>query len=140
MTPRLSRGFTIIELVAAIIMLAILIPPTMYALREAHFQRVNPVLASRARWLATGKIEDVIADRHSATRGYAFLVAGNYTAESPVAGAPGFARTVSFIETAADLVSAGTGYKRVIVTVSWTDALGVARSLTLSTVVTDYTA
>lgn len=137
--PRASRSFTIIELVAAIIMLAILIPPTMYAMREAHHQRVNPVMASRARWLATERMEDIIADRHSVTRGYAYIDSGNYPTESSVADAPAFSRSVVITETGADLASPGTGYKRVTVTVSWTDAHGEAQSLSLTTIVTDYT-
>ena len=120
-------------------MLAILIPPTMWALREGHQGRINPVLVSRARWLATEKLEDIIADRHSTTRGYAYLLAGNYAAESSISGFPGFSRAVAFSETASDLSSPGSGYKRVTVTVSWIDAKGTPRSLAIATVLTDYT-
>ena len=127
-----------VEAIAAIVVLAIAIPPTMWAIREAHVQRVNPRMASTARWLAVEKIEDAIADRHSTTRGYAYVVNANYAAESPVSGLAGFNRSVSVTETGADLVSAGTGCKRVVVTVSWTDATSTSRSLTLTTVVTDY--
>jgi prepilin-type N-terminal cleavage/methylation domain-containing protein len=136
---RPHRGFTLIEAVACVVLLAVLIPPTMWAMRESHQQRVNPMLASRARWLATEKLEDVIADRHSTTRGYGYLISSNYAAESSITGFPGFTRSVAFVVTAADLVSPGTGYKRVTVTVNWTDAAGTARSLAIATVVTDYT-
>ena len=135
---RSHRGFTLIEAIACVVMLAILIPPTLWAMREGHKQRINPVLASRARWLATERIEDIIADRHSATRGYAYLASGNYPAEASITGFAGFSRSVAFTETGVNLVTPGTGYKRVTVTVSWTDAGGSARSLALSTVVTDY--
>lgn len=135
---RPHRGFTLIEAIACVVMLAALIPPTLWAIRESHRQRVNPMLASRARWLATEKLEDVIADRHSTTRGYGYLVSGNYAAESSISGFPGFTRQVAFVETAANLVSSGTGYKRITVTVNWTDAAGTARSLAIATVVTDY--
>jgi hypothetical protein len=127
-----------VEAIAAIVVLAIAVPPAMWAIREAHVQRVNPRMASTARWLAVEKIEDAIADRHSTTRGYAYVVNANYATESPVSGFAGFTRSVSVTETGADLLSAGTGYKRVVVTVSWTDATSTSRSLTLTTVVTDY--
>jgi len=127
-----------VEAIAAIVVLAIAIPPTMWAIREAHVQRVNPRMASTARWLAVEKIEDTIADRHSTTRGYGYVVNANYAAESPVTGFTGFTRSVSVTETGADLASAGTGYKRVTVTVGWTDATSTSRTLTLTTVVTDY--
>jgi type II secretory pathway pseudopilin PulG len=137
---RRTAGFTIIEAVAAIVMLALIIPPTMYALREAHIQRVNPVMASRARWLATERLENIIADRHSTTRGYTYLVNANYPAEASIASFAGFTRSTSITETGPDLATSGTGYKRATVTVSWTDATGTARALSISTIVTDYPA
>ena len=134
------RGFTLIESIAAVVILSIATPPMLWAIREAHTQRVNHVLSSRARWLATEKLEDVIADRHSTTRGYTYLVTGNYATESSVTGYTNFARSVTFTETDADLSTSGSGYMTVDVTVTWTDAVGTAQSLTVSTVLTDYTA
>nr|AQQ75240.1 hypothetical protein [uncultured bacterium] len=110
----------------------------LWSIKQAHVQRVNPMMASKARWLATEKLEDIIADRHSTTRGYGYLVSGNYPIENPVGGAPGFTRSVSINETRANLTSPGTGYKRVTVTVSWTDATSTNRSLSIATVLTDY--
>lgn len=132
------RGFTLIEAIAAVVILALAVPPMLWSLGEAQVQRANATLASQARWLATEKIEDIIADRHSATRDYGYVVNANYAAEATVSGFTAFSRSVSIVERAADLVSAGTGYKVVTVTVSWGDARSVSRSLTLSTVVTDY--
>ena len=96
-TPQ--HGFTLIETIASIVILAVAIPPMMWAIREAEAERVTPVMASRARWLAVEKLEDVIADRHSTTRGYAWLTAGNYPTENPVTGYSGFSRDVKFAET-----------------------------------------
>lgn len=133
-----TGGFTLIEAISSIVILTIALPPMLWAIRDSHVRRVNPMMSSKARWLAAEKLEDIIADRHSTTRGYSYLVAGNYPAENPVSGFIGFTRSVAFAETGADLVTAGTGYKRATVTVSWTDATATARSLSLSTVVTDY--
>ncbi|MHC5112889.1 MAG: type IV pilus modification PilV family protein [Planctomycetota bacterium] len=132
-------GFTLIETVASLVVLALAVPPMMWAIREVHVQRIDPLLTSRARWLAVEKIEDIIADRHSDNRGYTYLIPGNYTAETPVATDTAFNRTVTLNETTADLVTAGTGYMNVTVTVSWTDADGDAQSLAIATVLTDYT-
>src|SRR5215468_5576988 len=129
-------GFTLVETVAAVIILAIAIPPMLWSIRQAQIQRVNPMMVSKARWLATEKLEDIVADRNSSTRGYGYVIAGNYPAENPVAGYTGFTRTVTITETAADLVTVGTGYKKVTVTVTWTDATATVRSLPLSTIVT----
>lgn len=138
MHRRRSTGFTLIEAIIAIVLLSISVPPMVWSLRQAHVQRVNPMMASQARWLATERLEDVIADRHSTLRGYDWVINANYAAEASVTGFPAFARSVNIVERAANLVSAGTGYKRITVTVSWTDATGVARNLAVATVVTEY--
>ncbi|MBY0111901.1 MAG: prepilin-type N-terminal cleavage/methylation domain-containing protein [Phycisphaerales bacterium] len=135
---RIHSGFTLIEAIAAIVVLAVAVPPMLWSIQDSQVSRVAPILASRARWLATEKLEDIIADRHSTTRGYGYVVAANYPAEPSVAGMAGFSRSVSITETGAAMASGGTGYKLVTVTVGWIDARARARSLSLSTVVTDY--
>jgi prepilin-type N-terminal cleavage/methylation domain-containing protein len=137
-SDRRARGFTLIETIAAVVVLAIAIPPMLFALRDAHVQRVNSVMASRARWLATERLEDVIADRHSSTRGYDHLVTANYPDEPAVSGFENFSRTVLFDETGPDLVTPGDGYMNVTVRVSWTDATATVRTLSVSTVLTEY--
>ena len=139
MAPNRQQGFTIIETIAAMVILTLTVPPMLWAIRDARVQRVDPVLASRARWLAVEKLEDVIADRHSTTRGYDYLVAGNYPVENNVAGFAAYSRSVTLAETLADLATAGDGYMSVDVAVSWVDTKGTTRTLTVSTVLTEYT-
>ena len=136
---RAALGFTLIEAIVCVVILGFAVPPMLLALREASVRRVAPVQASRARWLVQEKMEDVIADRHSTTRGYAYVVTANYPAEATITGFPGFSRSVVIAETAANLSSAGTGYKRATVTVTWRDTRGTSRSLAVATVITDYT-
>lgn len=131
-------AFTLIETIAAVLIVAIAIPPLLWSVRDAHVQRIDTVLASRARWLAVEKLEDVIADRHSSTRGWTYIDETNYPDESPVATDTTFDRTVTIAETEADLATPGTGYRTVTVAVSWTDGSGAARSLHIATVLTDY--
>lgn len=135
---RTRRGFTLIEAIAAVVILAIGLPPMLWAVREAHLARANPVLASRARWLAEARLEQIIADRHSTTRGWTYVTTAAYAAESPVAGFDGFDRSVARAEREADLITPGSGYLVVTVTVDWTDAAGAARSVSVSTVLTEY--
>jgi type II secretory pathway pseudopilin PulG len=135
---RPSRAFTIVEAVIAVCILGVAMPAMLWAIKESVRTRANPVLAARARWLAAEKLEDVIADRHSTTRGYAYLLNANYAAETPVTGFAGMNRSVSITETGPNF-AAGTGWKTVTVTVTYTDGTGVSRSLPLSTVLTDYT-
>ncbi|MHC4216884.1 MAG: type IV pilus modification PilV family protein [Planctomycetota bacterium] len=137
-------GFTLIETVVAIVILAVAVPPMLWAVAQAQQQRANPMLASKARWLAVEKLEDVIADRHSTGRGWAWLedTATYYPdeAKGSITGYPQFSRTVTENETLADLVTgdADGGYKTVTVTVTWTNAEGTSQSLSISTVLTLY--
>ncbi len=138
------KGFTLIETVSAIVILSVAVPPMLWAVTQAQRQRMNPIMASKARWLAVEKLEDIVADRHAPPRGYTYLNAGNYADENPgdIAGYPGFSRTVTFpAETKADLVTtspAPLGYQVVTVTVGWTTSNGSNASLAISTVLTDY--
>lgn len=136
---RRSRGFTLIEMILAIVVISVAFPPMLWAIQGAQATRVAPVLFSRARWLASEKLEDVIADRHAATRGYSYVLTGNYPAEAPVSGFTGFTRSVAVVETGPKFVVGGTGYKTVTVTVGWTDGRGTPQTLALSTVLTNYT-
>ena len=136
---RRRRAFTVTETVISLVILSVAVPPMLWAIRQQEHDRVSPILASRARWLASEKLEDIIADRHSTTRGYSYVTSGHYSNESSITGFPGFTRSVSITETAGDLSSTGTGFKKAVVTVGWTDPGGIARTLAISTVVTDYT-
>jgi hypothetical protein len=132
------------ETVSAIVILSVAVPPMLWAVTQAQRQRMNPVLASKARWLAVEKLEDIVADRHATPRGYTWLNAGNYPDENTgtITGYPAFSRTVTFpAETKADLTTtapAPLGYQVVTVTVGWTNSDGDAASLAISTVLTDY--
>lgn len=135
--PLHKRGFTLIETIIAIVILAIAIPPMVWAVSRSHEQRVTPVQASTARWLAAEKLEQIIADRHAPTRGYAYVADSSYPNEPSIAGFPGFSRSVAVNETGPDLATAGTGYKRVTVTVSFADGAAKPQSYALATVLTE---
>jgi len=87
---RMVGGFTLIETIAAIVIFAVAIPAMMWALREAQQQRIDPIMTGRATWLATEKLEEIIADRHSSTRGWAYLIPANYPEEPEIDGFPAF--------------------------------------------------
>lgn len=132
-------GFTLIEVMIAVVVMAIAVPPMFWALRQANVQRVDPINLSRARWLVNEKMEDILADESSTTRGYSYLTNSKYTAESPVSGFTGFTRSVSIAESGADLVAgSGTGFKTVVVTVGYVDGKGTSRTLSVTTVVTQH--
>lgn len=136
---RSKPGFTLVEAIGAIVLLSIAAPAMLMAITDAQRRRSGPVLAERARWLAVERLEEVIADRHSATRGYAYLNTGNYPAESAVDGFGSFTRSVDIKETGATLSGSGTGYKIVTVSVSYKGESGANKALSIAAVVTDYT-
>jgi type II secretory pathway pseudopilin PulG len=135
---RTRRAFTLPEAITGVVILSIAIPSMLWGVRQAHIHRANRILLSRAHWLAVEQLEDVLADRAGSTRGYSYIIPGNYPPEPAVAGFPAFARSVMIAETGASLAGAGTGYKRITVIVSFTDAGGTPRSLSLQSAVTDY--
>ncbi len=138
MIQKRNGAFTLIEAIAAVVLLSVSVPPMLWAVRSAHAGRTGPVQGSRARWLAVEKLEDVIADRHSTTRGYDYLIPTNYPNETQVSGFSNFRRSVTLTETLADLTTPGNGYMTVAVNVSWIDGSGTTRTLTVSTVLTEY--
>jgi hypothetical protein len=134
---RLARGLTLVEAIALVAVLGLATPSMMSAMATAHENRVGPIMSSRARFLAAERLEQVLADRFTPTRGYSYVLAANYPAEATITGISGFARSTTVTETGASLSGAGTGYKTVSVTVSWQTRRGT-QSLVLSTVITDF--
>lgn len=107
-------------------------------MRDATVRRASVQQQIVARWLVCEKLEDIIADRHSATRGWSYIASGNYPAEATVNGFTPFARTTTIAETGADLATAGTGYRTVTVTVTYRDARDGTKTVAIATVLTDY--
>lgn len=138
LASRRPQAFSLIEAVIAIVILSVAIPSMFWAVRDAAERRVEPVMLARARWLAAEKLEDIVADRHSSLRGYAYVANSSYPTEETLDGFPGFSREVEVIERAANLVSAGTGYKVATVRVRYPVARGETRTLELAAVVADY--
>ncbi|MCI0650602.1 MAG: hypothetical protein L0Z55_01825 [Planctomycetes bacterium] len=111
----------------AIVILAIALPPLLFAFSEGARDAVLAEKQTISAFLAQQKLEEIVADRHAAGRGYGYLASANYAAESPVAGFASFSRSVSFSEVqAADLATAqsGSGYKKAVVTVDYTGPTG----------------
>lgn len=139
-TPTMARpAFTLMECVIAVIIIGVATPAMFFAMRNASLDTITNLQVSRACWLAQEKLEDVIADRHSTTRGYAYVFAANYPAEPTLTGFPGFTRSVTIGETGATLTGSGTGYKKITVTVTYPDWSGATRSFAVQTIVTNYT-
>lgn len=117
-------GFTLLELIAAVALLGIAVPPILAFLAQSGVKGVFPERQTAAYFLAVEKLEELIADRHSPNLGYAHLTTANHPAETLPGG---FTRTVAFLEVASSNLSSahtGSGCLRITVTVSYANPTG----------------
>ncbi len=118
-----SKGFTLIEVILALVILAVAIPGMISAVSFMNTRQVSTIGGTTAAALAQERMEQIVGDRINPLRGYGYVIGANYPAEAPM-GAPfgNYTRTVNIIcVNAADLntsVACTTDYKRVQVTVS----------------------
>ncbi|RIK68837.1 MAG: hypothetical protein DCC65_01510 [Planctomycetota bacterium] len=133
-----KQGVTIIEVVMAIVILSIALPPMIVAFAEAAVQSIQPADMTVASFLAIDRMEEVIARRFRDTEGYEELtvptIAG-FPDEDPVSGFPRFRRTVrvAYVDRELSPAAADEGYKKVVVTVAWD-----AESLEIERVFADF--
>ncbi len=82
------HGFTLIEVVIAVVVLAIAVPPTLNLMDSASAGRVNAINVTRAACLSTLVLETVIADMASAdpALGFSALDDPSVYLESPTNG------------------------------------------------------
>lgn len=134
-----ETGFTLIEIVITLVVLSIAVVGVLTVFTAGMSGSADPLLAGKAAQLAQEKLDTIIGDRSNSARGFGWIISANYPAENPVAGFPGFTRSVQIICAAgADLntsVSCPRPYERVIVTVTWN---GGAGSVSLATVFANY--
>lgn len=150
-------GFTLIEALAAIVILGLIAPVSMVALRDAGAARSESVQLTRASWLASAVMETVLADVASEeeTLGFAALEDAEAYLNTPITGlAARFSGTTSFYEklgfawslSVGGLVSASGGatgradedlYRVVTVTVRWVGAWRGTKEFAVSAMVAD---
>ncbi len=128
-----KRGVTIIEVVMAIVILSIALPPMIVAFAEAAMQSIQPADMTVASFLAIERMEEVIARRFRDSEGYADLTVptvAEFPDEDPVSGYPRIRRTVrvAYVGSALNPADADEGYKKVVVTVAWgAESLAIER-------------
>lgn len=154
------RGFTLIEAIIAVVVLALLVPTSVAMMADAASSRAQSLAITRATWLAAAVMEQIIADVNSdeVTLGFGALESPETYLETPLTGL--YARmepVASFYEelgieyevSIGELVSAdGTVsgdadenvYRYVQVEVTWRDRRsGSERILPLGALLTDLT-
>lgn len=93
--PGAQRGFTLIELVMTLMLLAIGVPALItlgnQCLQNLHQGAYN----TTATALCQEKLERILNDVDNSSRGTAYVVSGNYPAEASIAGFSGYSRSVT---------------------------------------------
>ena len=93
---RSEGGFTLIEMILIIVIAAVAVLPLSMLFANTSIHSSDARNATTAAQLAQAKMEELTADKNSPARGFSYLVAANYPAESPVTAFPGYSRAVSF--------------------------------------------
>jgi prepilin-type N-terminal cleavage/methylation domain-containing protein len=126
-----TKGFTLIEVILVIVIMAIAIPGLISAVSFITKSQVNAIGTTTAADLAQERMEQIMGDRMNPARGFTYIVIGNYSPpETPVAGFTNYNRTVTITcftnSTLTVTAVCPTDYKQVQVTVQ---AVGVGPSV-----------
>lgn len=153
----MRRGFTLVEVVMVVVLLAIVVPPTLGWMSDTAATRADAVNITRATMLATIVLETVTADVSSPAPGFGFaaLADGDTYLDAPTTGlharvaawtAPYEALGMSYVIKFSNLVGpsgAATGnaatdvFRVVMVQVSTPSASGSTMTMQFSTMVTE---
>lgn len=128
---RAGAGFTLIEVAILVVIAGIAVLPLAMLFATTSIRSADARSASVATHLAQTKLEEITADRRSATRGFGHLRGDHYPAEDPIAAFPAYRRSVTV---APDSIFDGVTYRTVSVTVT---TAGIP-PVTLTTWFTDY--
>jgi Tfp pilus assembly protein PilV len=110
-----AAGFTLIEVVLIIVVASVAMLPLATLFANVSQRSSESENTTTAAQLAAAKMEEITADKNSPARGFAYLTAAHYPAESAVAGFPAYSRSVAI---APDSVYDGVTFRTVSVTVT----------------------
>lgn len=94
-----KRGFTLIEVVIAVLVLAIAVPPTLGLLDSASANRADTVNSTRATILASSVLESVLADIASTDENLGFAALDDSSAYLSTPSTGLYARLASPLST-----------------------------------------
>ena len=153
------RGFTLIEAIAAIVILALTAPVTLSVLSDASASRIDALNTTRATWYAGAVVEHILADvsADAPARGFNALADPPHYLSAPGDGletrlgkvvapyeAIGMTHTVEIgALVGADGVATGDPaqdlYRYITVTIHWTSARHGAKAFDVSVLVAEVT-
>lgn len=87
-------GFTLIEIIITLVVLSVAVVGVLSVFTTAIKGSADPVVLNRANALAQEQMDTIIGDRMNSSRGFAYIIPGNYPADIPVTG---FNRSVTIM-------------------------------------------
>jgi type II secretory pathway pseudopilin PulG len=132
------RALSLVELIIAIVILGLALPPLVIQVGNGVRQQAAALVQQTLTQLAAERIWEIATDHANPTRGYAYITEAAYPAESAPRGLAGYTRQTTIIEVSpADYVTpqVGSGIKRFRIVVT---GLG-NHSLTIESMVTNIT-
>ena len=117
----LPRGLSLIEVVLAIVILGLAVPPLMFAMVAGIQQQEAVLVQQDLSQLASERMWAIFADHANPTRGYDYIVNAAYPNETTPRGLTGYTRQTTIKEVSAtDYVTeqADSGIKRFRVVVT----------------------
>lgn len=133
---RHRRGLSLVEVVIAIVILGLAVPPLMFQMAAGVQQQEAVLIQQNLTQLASERMWEVYADHADPTRGYDYIEDDAYPDETDPWGLAGYTRQTTIREvSSSDYVTPqpGSGIKRFLVVVSGPEN----RSLTVEAFVAD---
>jgi prepilin-type N-terminal cleavage/methylation domain-containing protein len=133
---RCRRGLSLVEVVIAIVILGLAVPPLMFQMAAGVQQQEAVLIQQNLTQLASERMWEVYADHADPTRGYDYIDDDAYADETDPWGLAGYARQTTIREvSSSDYVTPqpGSGIKRFLVLVTGPES----RSLTVEAFVAD---
>ena len=117
---RRNTGFSLVEVIAVIVLLGVGVVAILSMFSSGTRTIGANVDSQIATQLAQQRAEQILADRRNPTRGYGYVIAGNYGPETPVTGFPNYNRAVAITTPFASAAcpAAPVNCKQVVVTVT----------------------
>lgn len=109
-----QRGYSIIEVITVILFIGMALPSLVLFFSHAVVASAEEEIQSKALMLCEQKMEEILADKMSPSRGYSWITTPNRYASETISG--GFTRTVAVVTTGK--IYNSVSYAEITITVS----------------------
>lgn len=121
---KLQRGMSLIEVVLALVIVALAVPPLVFQIAGSAQQQQRLLVQRNLTRLASERLTAILADHANPTRGFVYIENANYPDETEPGGLSGYARRTEVrAVNPADFLTElpGSDVKRIRITTSGPD-------------------